>query len=266
MIMGFVGTGAITEALVRGFRAAADGPERIVLSPRNAERAARLAAAFDGVEVAASNQAVIDAADLVCLAVRPQIAREVVAGLRFRAGQTVASLLPTFTLAEVAGLVAPATDVCRLLPVPAAAQRQGPIAIFPVQHGAAPVFGSVGTLVELDQENEFQALLASTALMASYFAANDAVARWLVTKGVTRQHARRYVAQLAAGLANRALDESESFEQLVTDHTTPQGLNAQCLRELAAAGVCEDLGRALDLIDRRVRGLADYTATLGTQT
>ena len=262
MIIGFVGTGAITEALVRGFRDQADGPDRIVLSPRNAERANRLAVAFHDVQVAASNQEVVDASDTVCLAVRPQIARQVIEGLRFRENQRVASLLPTFALEEITRLVAPATDVCRLLPVPAAACRQGPIAIFPAKHSAAPLFARVGALVELDQEDEFRALLAATSLMAPFFAANDAVARWLITKGVTQQHARRYVAQLAAALANRALDEAESFERLVAEHTTPQGLNAQALRELGSAGICKDLGRALDLIDSRIRGLADYSTTL----
>lgn len=262
MNIGFIGVGAITEAVVRGLCGRGNSAPRIVLSPRNTERAATLAAAFSNVDVATSNQAVIDSVDLVCLAVRPQIALDVLRDLRFSAAQTVVSFLPTFTLSDVTTLVTPASNVCRVLPLPSAARGQGPIAIFPAGHEAAKLFASAGALVELDQEEEFKALLASTSLMASFFAANGSVARWLTAKGVGPQRARRYVAQLAAALASGALDESQSFDDLVTDHTTPEGLNAQSLRELNTAGVCKSLNRTLDLIDRRIRGLADYSDTL----
>ena len=76
MRLGFVGTGTITTALVTGLCTAARPPERILVSPRNAEKAAALAEAFPRVAVAKDNQAVIDGSDWVFRAVLPRIARE----------------------------------------------------------------------------------------------------------------------------------------------------------------------------------------------
>jgi len=80
--LGFVGTGAITSAIVTGLNAAGIGDDTILVSPRNAETAASLAAMFAGVTVAASNQAVLDGSDIVMLAVRPQSRRRCCPNLR----------------------------------------------------------------------------------------------------------------------------------------------------------------------------------------
>ena len=56
---GFVGTGAITRAMVTGLSAVDPAPE-IVVSPRGAEASASLAGRFGNVRVAADNQAVVD--------------------------------------------------------------------------------------------------------------------------------------------------------------------------------------------------------------
>ena len=68
--LGFIGTGTIVAAMVRGLKGSALQDWPVVLSPRNAEVGRRLADELSGVAVAASNQAVIDAADIVILAVR----------------------------------------------------------------------------------------------------------------------------------------------------------------------------------------------------
>lgn len=84
MNLGFVGTGAITSAIVTGLNASDAGRDGILVSPRNAEVAAALAARFPNVAVAASNQAVLDGSDVVMLAIRPQVTVEVLSSLEFR--------------------------------------------------------------------------------------------------------------------------------------------------------------------------------------
>src|SRR3546814_5110849 len=79
--LGFIGTGTIAAAIVAGL--ALSGEEPILLSPRNADIAARLSARFSHVGVANDNQAVLDQTDLVILAVRPPIADSVLEDLKF---------------------------------------------------------------------------------------------------------------------------------------------------------------------------------------
>ena len=67
---GFVGVGTINSAVVKGLCTCDTPPKAVVLSPRNAEKAAALKAAFpDRVTIADSNQAVLDAADWVFLVI-----------------------------------------------------------------------------------------------------------------------------------------------------------------------------------------------------
>ena len=88
--IGFIGVGTMNSAIVRGLCTLPAPPERLVLSPRNAEKAAALAAEFPSlVSVAATNQAVVDAADVVFVGTLPAATEEVLRALKFRASQTV---------------------------------------------------------------------------------------------------------------------------------------------------------------------------------
>ena len=66
----YVGVGALASAIVTGLCEGVADPPTIVLSPRNAEASAALAARYGSVTVAADNQAVVDAADLVIVTLR----------------------------------------------------------------------------------------------------------------------------------------------------------------------------------------------------
>ena len=89
MILGFIGTGAIAAAIVSGLNSEGGARLTIRLSPRNAGVAAGLASRFGNVSVCASSQEVLDGSETVVLAVRPQVAEEVLSGLRFSSDQIV---------------------------------------------------------------------------------------------------------------------------------------------------------------------------------
>src|SRR5450432_3719600 len=93
MTLGVIGIGHIAEAIVTGLCTSPGWSEPILLSPRNAARAAALAERFPSAMVAADNQAVIDGSDRLILALRPQIATAVLSGLRVPPDQPVISLM-----------------------------------------------------------------------------------------------------------------------------------------------------------------------------
>lgn len=93
--LGFIGTGTITEAIVTGLVSREMPVPEIAVSPRAAKTAESLAALSAKVTVAVDNQHVVDAADMLFLAVRPNVAEEVVRTLRFRSSQQVVSLIAT---------------------------------------------------------------------------------------------------------------------------------------------------------------------------
>ena len=257
MKIGFIGTGNIASAVVQGLCTAEPRPERVVLSPRNAEKAAALATQFAEAEIAADNQTVVDACDWVMLAVRPPIAREVVSALRFRPGQTVVSLIAAVSLDELKALVAPADTIIRAVPLPAVANHVGPTAIFPAHAEVEALFNRIGVAVSVDDEYRYNALCTVTATAAAQYALLGRMADWLAAKGVDGQDAARYLAAMGQALAaDAAAKIDHGFDALIDEVSTPGGMNEQVLGTFRGAGWLEPLEPALEAILDRHEGKA----------
>jgi pyrroline-5-carboxylate reductase len=226
----------------------------ITLSPRNAKVAAGLASRFANVRVAATNQAVLDACDVVVLAVRPQVASGVLSELRFRPDHHVVSLIAILPLEYIRSVTAPARLVTRAVPLPSVALRQGPTAIYPPAQPAKALFDALGRAIELDDESQFDAFAAATATMASYFSFASTVAHWMTRNGVTPENARIYVGEMLRGLAATSLAlPDHSFEALADEHQTAGGLNEQVLKLITRDGSFVELDRALDAVLTRLQ-------------
>ncbi|QOY88015.1 pyrroline-5-carboxylate reductase [Paludibaculum fermentans] len=262
MTLGFLGTGAITEAIVTGLSMPGGPAQPIRLSPRNPSIAAGLAARFENVTVCASNQAVLDTCDTIILAVRPQITPKVLSELHFAPTHTVISLVAGFSAVRIAGLVAPSAAISRAIPLPSVAQRRSPIAVYPPQSVAASLFAPLGQVFGIETEAHLNALSTATSTMAAYFGFMGQISSWVAAKGIPEQQARQYIAQLFAGLAGTGLEESgQSPADLAAAHSTPGGLNEQLLRHLTDHGVFQTLTDALDAVHRRASGMQPLPAT-----
>ena len=253
MKLGFIGTGALTSAIVTGLKAAADNSVSVLLSPRNEEIAAGLALRYPDVHVAPDNQAVLDECDTILLAVRPQIAHEVLAKLQFRRSHHVVSLIATLSHEEIAALIAPVAQVTKALPMPMIAHRQGATIICPSDRTMAALFGRVGKVIEVEESSEFDALSVVTATYATYFKYLDTIHRWLKDRGVADSKARDYIATLFKALANAPETTPDAgFMQLAEEYATRGGINEQILRELTDRNVFDVFAESLDSVHRRI--------------
>lgn len=257
MRLGFVGTGAITTAIVTGLNTAGTGSDTILVSPRNAETAAALAAKFPSVTAAASNQAVLDGSDVVMLAVRPQIASEVLSELTFRADHHVISLMAIMPLEQVRAMVDPAQTVTRAVPLPLVADRCGPTPIFPPDQVAASIFNRLGTAIEATSADQFSTFSAATATMAPYFTFAEEIAAWLTRHGVPADDARRYVGTVFQGLGNIAATTQEhSLAALAGEFATRGGINEQVVAHMKDRGAFDALSEGLDAVLERMKAAA----------
>ncbi|PLU19633.1 pyrroline-5-carboxylate reductase, partial [Sinorhizobium medicae] len=178
MHIGFIGTGAITEAMVTGMIGSGLGIAEILVSPRNAEIAARLAGRFPLVRIARDNQEAVDASDVLFLAVRPQIAEEVIPRLRFRKGQTVVSVIAATDRSRLLSWIDEEVDLTQAIPLPFVAEREGVTAIFPPSRDIAAIFEALGTPVECETKEEYDLLAVASALMATYLGILDRATGW----------------------------------------------------------------------------------------
>ena len=257
MTYGIIGVGAIGAAIVTGLCDGVQDAPQIVLSPRNASRAAELASRFATVRIAQSNQDVIDQSSVVLLCIRPQEARSVLPALKFSAEQSIVSMMAGSSIETLQQLVAPAHSIARAIPLPAVAAREGATPIFPPTEAAAALFDRLGCSIEIPNERAFDATSASTATIAAHFAYLNAICRWLIAQGVDEQVARRQVATSFAGLAallHDREDRAPDFNELARDHATRGGTNEQFLAVLEQAHVFAAVEAGLNQVLERLTG------------
>ncbi|WP_028063698.1 pyrroline-5-carboxylate reductase [Solirubrobacter soli] len=250
---GLVGVGAIAEAIVVGL-SESDDPPALTLSPRSADISAALAERYANVGIAADNQAVLDAAPVVLLCVRPQIARAVVSDLRFRDDHVVISVMAGISIDELERLIAPATDVCRCIPLPAVARHSGVTPIHPPQPIARALFDRLGSAVEVPDIEAYDGFAVASATMAAHFEFLRTVSGWLTRQGVAADDASRYLAAVFAALGD-AVETSHDFAHLAREHATVGGINEHFQRTLTEAGVYDEVSTALDAVLTRLRTL-----------
>jgi pyrroline-5-carboxylate reductase len=253
MRLGFIGTGEITSSIVTGLCSSGVTAHLIRLSPRNSAIADGLANRFHGISVATSNQEVLQDSDTIVIAVKPSAARDVLSQLHFRPDHQVISLVSALSLRSLSELVVPAGRIARAVPLPSAAKRLSPTAIYPPDPVAVELFAAVGTVFPVDRESEFDAVCATTASIASYFAFNETIASWLEQQGVPGLQARDYIGRLFFGVTTGAMDAPErNFQSLASTHATAGGINEQFLKHLLEHGVMTRVSEALDRVLRRI--------------
>jgi pyrroline-5-carboxylate reductase len=253
MQLGFVGSGAITEAVVTGLMKSRTDIDGVIVSPRNRDVASRLAETFPTVRVGAGNQEVVDSADIVFLAIRPQIAEDVVRELRFREQQHVVSFVAAVQIEALASWINVPVIINRAIPLPFVAELRGATAIYPPNDRIADLFSSLGTAVQAKELKQYNLFGAASALMATYFGLMETSARWLEAQGMPYDQANLYLRQLFGGLSNVATSSKEqTFEAMASEFSTKGGLNEQVLAEFTRNGGPEALTLALGSVLKRI--------------
>ncbi len=254
MILGFIGTGHIAAAMAAGL-CTAPNPPRIVVGPRNAETAAGLAKRFKQVTVARDNQTVVDSSDWVVLAIRPQAAKEVVTGLKFKPGQTVLSLIAPVADEWIDAAVKPGVLRARIFLMPPCEMHIGPTMVFPRDAAVEALMQPLGTVIPVKDRREFLALWTLTALLAPFYGFAASSADWAAANGAGANAARAFaISTFHALAAIGAKPDAEPLLDLAKHAQTPGGLNEQVVRELTAKGWFDAIAPALDGILKRLEG------------
>lgn len=246
--LGFIGTGEITAAMVRGL---AGQGHQILVSPRNATVAATLAAEIGGVTVAPNDQ-VVAGADVVFLCLLARVADEVLPTLPFRADQTVISVMVDMPLARLRQLCAPATDLAITIPLPPIARGGCPLPVYPASPALEALFGQRNLVMPLRTEAALNAHLGVSALCSPILDQMIAAADWL--SGFTGDAARAeaYVAAMIRGYLPERPEGGE-LQEALKKLSTEGGLNATLRGVMAPAK------------DELRHGLDGFRARLGLQ-
>lgn len=240
MILGFIGTGGITEAIVTGLFNHGDHGEEILISQRGQRRSKRLADRFPRVKVLSDNQSIVDRSDWIVISVLPGQTLDLLAALKFRQDHGIISLPAGILVRTLASHVHPATRICRAIPMPPIEYGLGPTPIYPPDPEVEALFDRVGTAIAVTDEKQFTALGAGSAVMATFFAWVASNAHWLESQGVPAKDAALYTTSVFQALAHMAANaDARTLQHLSTECLTPGGLNEQVLEGVRRTGVIE---------------------------
>ena len=255
MTYGFIGTGTITEAIITGMMKSPLAPEEIVVSPRSQATARALAERYPNVRVAHDNQAVVDAADVLVLAVRPQVAAEVLTSLTIPATMQIISLIAATSHATLAQWTGhDASRIVRAIPLPFVAEREGVTAVFPANPQAERLFNAVGSAAVCSSQDEFDLFAVTSALMGTYFGLLERLSEWLADNGMPARTARDVLVPLFTSLTKVAqASGGTSLRDLRRAHSTSGGLNEQVFSDFEALGGSAALFTALDRVLLRAK-------------
>lgn len=248
--LGFLGAGHLAELLVRGLSGCG---YRLILSPRNAEVAARLSAEH-GCDVATSNQALVDAADGVFVCLPAATGAEILAGLTFRPGQPVLSAMAGTGLATLQAAIGPARAAVTMMPGYANALGAGPSILFPADPFWHDVLAGLGPVLPLDEEAQFTAAAAFGAFSGASFVWMAQIIDWFAARGLPSGTARTLVAATLRGNAEVLLREVRPIAEITASVVTPGGIS-----ELLSSTLAERNDRAawhegLDRVFKRIGG------------
>ena len=253
--IGFIGGGNMASSLISGLIASGHSPQQLWVSDINAESLNVLADTLH-VNTSIHNEEVINAVDVVVLAVKPQIMSAVaiaVAPLIQQKKSLVVSIAAGISQTSLSQWLGADTAIVRCMPNTPALVLTGATALHAnaqvsveQQDLAENIMRSVGIALWVDEESELDAVTAvSGSGPAYYFLLMEAMEKAAVALGLKKDTARLLVQQTALGAAKIALESSESPEQLRKRVTSPGGTTQRAIETFEQGGFTELVLKAL---------------------
>jgi len=241
-----VGAGHMAGAMIGGMvRSKLLPPKNIIAARRSHEALAELQKKW-GVRISTDNKKAAAEADIIILAVKPQMAKKVLEELAgtVRKDQLVISVMAGITTAAIAKGLGVDCPIVRAMPNTPCLVDAGATALCAGAHAtekdlakAEAVFGAVGLVVTLPES----ALDAVTGLSGSgpvyIYMAIEAMIDGGVKMGIPRAIAAKLAAQTVYGSAKLVLETGKHPAVLKDEVTTPGGTAINAIHVLESKGL-----------------------------
>jgi len=252
MKIGIIGTGIIAQAVVQGFCKKGVG-HKFNLSPRNADRAAKLAETFEEVFVCKSNQEVIDKSDCIFICLHKKDFGAL-SELNYPKELIVINMSAEMRLSDLKEIAGEVALVAHVIPLPFIAEGYGPLLVYPRISQVGELFAPVSEVCYADTQEDVYTLQIITGLMSAYNMLLHEVVTFSVERGLAHDDSVRFVASLFGSLGKRAA-KMENCDLIELAHEmTPGGYNEQAMNELLGNGAISAWRDALDNMRLRLEG------------
>ncbi len=262
--IGFIGAGNMAEALVKGLvDSRRVNRQQIRASEPLAERR-RFVATTYGIEVVADNRDLLAFADILVLAVKPQVAAEVLGEMAPFTGpdKLTISIVAGLTTAVMQKTLARGTRIIRTVPNTPVFVGEGMVAVaddgpaLPEDYTVAEALFNPVARTALMPEKLMDAALGVSGSGPAYgFLMIEALSDGGVKMGLPRSTALTLAAQTLLGAAKMCLESGKHPGQLKDMVTSPAGTTMAALHRMEAAGVRAALIEAVEAAARRAEEL-----------
>lgn len=260
----FIGAGNMASSLIGGLIAKGTNAQSICASEPEASRRAYIEQQF-GIITEPDNVAACKNADVIVLAVKPQIMRQVCTPLagQLRPEQLVISIAAGITVASLSQWLQH-DNIVRCMPNTPALLQQGISGLFAsptvteVQRSfAETILQAAGMVVWLDNEQQIDAVTAvSGSGPAYFFLLVEAMIEAGAKLGLSEETASVLAKQTALGAARMLCENPLSAIELRHQVTSPQGTTDAAIRSFQGAGFTAMVATALEAAAQRSAELA----------
>lgn len=264
-IIGFIGAGNMAASLVGGMIAKGIRPARIWMSDPDSDRLDDVARQHR-VHVSTDNAEVVKRADVLVLAVKPQMMKEVCQGLKPHLGDPapmVVSIAAGVTVANLRDWLGQ-VPVVRCMPNTPALVQAGTTGLYAAdgvddeqKKLAGQILGSAGLAFWFDTESDLDAVTAvSGSGPAYFFLMMESLIEAAKEQGLPADKARQMVLQTAWGAAQLAITSEDEPAVLRQKVTSPGGTTAAALEVLEGADYRDLMKKAVAAARRRSEELS----------
>ena len=260
----FIGAGNMALSLIGGLIAQGVPGERIRASDPGAEQRAKASAL--GAQAVEDNAAALADADVVVLAVKPQVIKGVCQTPKdsLQPGQLVISIAAGISCASLENWLGEIALV-RCMPNTPALLRQGVSGLYAnarvsaeQRQQAEQLLSAVGLALWLDEESLIDAVTAvSGSGPAYFFLLIEAMIAAGEQLGLPRETATRLTEQTALGAARMAIESDVGAAELRRRVTSPAGTTEAAIKTFQAGGFEALVAKALEAAARRSAELAE---------
>jgi len=261
----FIGAGNMAASLIGGMRAQGVDASRITACDPGAETRQRVAAEH-GIKTFADNAQAIDGADVVLIAVKPQVMKAVCESLRphLQPGQLIVSVAAGITSVSMAKWLGE-RPIVRCMPNTPALVRQGVSGLFATpqvsaeqRQQAEQLLSAVGVALWLEEEQQLDAVTAvSGSGPAYFFLLIEAMTAAGVKLGLPQETAAKLTLQTALGAAHMAINSDVDAAELRRRVTSPSGTTEAAIKSFQAGGFEALVEKALGAAAHRSAEMAE---------
>ena len=258
--IGFVGGGNMARAIIGGLLNAGHAPDCIAVSDPDATQRDAVSALHPDIQVGADNRAIADHAEVLVLAVKPQILPAVCAELGHRPdSQLVISIAAGVRLATLTQYLGGNPALVRIMPNQPALVGAGMSVLVaadgvtPAQRAAAQYLATAtGETGWIDDEALIDAVTAISGSGPAYFyLLMEILEQTAVQMGIPEELAERLARQTGLGAGLTAARSTDSLAALRASVTSPGGTTAAAITSLEAAGIHAIFHAALEAARNR---------------